>query len=226
MLKPINALLRGWDQRAAGRADLYIAISREVQRRIKRRYGVTAPVVYPPVDVDRFTPSERGDRLLVVSRLLPYKRVDVVVDAATSAGIGLDIVGTGPALDDLRSRAGKTVQFHGRLPDADVTQLLQGCRAFCLPGVEDFGITPVEANAAGKPVVAFGAGGALETVEEGLTGAFFNEYSSNALLDALHRCDAIAEPPERVAESARRFDSTVFRKRLADVLTEAVRGRQ
>jgi len=155
-LQPVIGVVRRWDRSAAGRANLYIAISNVVRDRIRQRYGIDASVVYPPVDVDRFRPRERGERLLVVSRLLPYKRVDVVVDAATRAGIGLDVVGTGPALKDLQRRAGPTVEFHGQLPDSEVTQLMESCRAFCLPGKEDFGITPVEANAAGKPVVAGG----------------------------------------------------------------------
>ena len=174
-LKPILSAVQHWDRKAARRADLYIAISNEVRERIRARYGIDAPVVYPPVDVDRFRPSERGERLLVVSRLLPYKRVDIVVDAATRAGIGLDVVGTGPAMGDLRRRAGPTVSFQGNLSDTDVTALMENCRAFCLPGTEDFGIAPVEANAAGKPVVAFGAGGALETVQESLHGVVLQD---------------------------------------------------
>ncbi len=144
-LAPFAGAFRRLDVRAAGRADLYIAISELVRERIRQRYGRDAPVVYPPVDVDRFSPTPRGERLLVVSRLLTYKRVDLVVDAATRAGIGLDVVGTGPALPDLRRRAGPTVRFLGRLPDAEITALFESCRAFCLPGAEDFGITPVEA---------------------------------------------------------------------------------
>jgi glycosyltransferase involved in cell wall biosynthesis len=221
LLRPINGLLRAWDQRAARRADVYIAISDEVRRRIQLRYGIVAPVVYPPVDVDRFQPSPRGDRLLVVSRLLPYKRVDVIVDAATRAGIGLDVVGTGPALDDLMRRAGRTVRFHGHLPDDEVTRLMEGCRAFCLPGKEDFGITPVEANAAGKPVVAFGAGGALETVVDGSAGAFFRSYDVDEVLEAIERCDRIDTSPEMIAASARRFSREIFRAGLLAVLVAA-----
>ncbi|MDQ3630142.1 MAG: glycosyltransferase [Actinomycetota bacterium] len=217
--------LRPWDRRAASRPDLYIAISEVVRARIRERYGRDAPVVYPPVDTERFRPTPRGERLLVVSRLLPYKRVDLAVDAATRAGIGLDVVGVGPALDDLRRRAGPTVQFHGRLPDEEITELFQRCRAFCLPGSEDFGITPVEANAAGKPVVAFGGGGALETLEEGVTGVFFGEHSVNALLDALHCCDAIASPPERIAQRAKRFSGDTFRERFTSVLARAMAAR-
>jgi glycosyltransferase involved in cell wall biosynthesis len=219
---PFAGVFRRLDRRAAQRPDLYIAISNVVRERIRRRYGRDAPVVYPAVDVERFTPSPRGERLLVVSRLLPYKRVDLVVDAATRAGVGLDVVGTGPALEELRRCAGPTVRFHGRLPDAEITDLFQSCRAFCLPGAEDFGITPVEANAAGKPVVAFAGGGALETIEEGESGAFFREQTPEALLEALRACDEIDVRPERIAENARRFSAENFRARLTSVLMGAL----
>ena len=217
-LKPALGLGRRWDRAAARRADLYIAISNAVRDRIKQQYGLDAPVVYPPVDIDRFTPSGRGERLLVVSRLLPYKRVDVIVDAARKAGIGLDVVGTGPALEDLQRRAGATVTFHGRLPDADITTLMESCRAFCLPGKEDFGITPVEANAAGKPVVAFGGGGALETIEDSVSGAFFRRHDVADVLSAIDRCDAINTGPQTLAVMASRFSVDAFRSRLVDVI--------
>ena len=221
-LAPVAEAFRRLDRRAAQRPDLYIAISNIVRDRIRSHYGREAPVVYPPVDVERFTPSQRGDRLLVVSRLLAYKRVDLVVDAATRAGLGLDVVGTGPALADLRGRAGPTVRFLGRLPDAEITELFERCSAFCLPGIEDFGITPVEANAAGKPAVAFAGGGALETIEEGVGGVFFREQSSEALLDALRACDGIDTTPERIAQNAQRFSARTFRQRLASVLADAL----
>jgi glycosyltransferase involved in cell wall biosynthesis len=217
-LKPVIGLVRRWDRAAARRADLYIAISNGVRARIKQQYGIDAPVVYPPVDVDRFRPSERGERLLVVSRLLPYKRVDVIVDAATRAGIGLDVVGTGPSSDDLRRRAGPTVRFHGRLQDSDITELMEGCRAFCLPGKEDFGITAVEANAAGKPVVALAAGGALESLEDGTSGSFFSRHEPDDVLSAIHRCDRIETAPAAIAIMARRFSTETFRQQLVDVI--------
>lgn len=213
--------MRRWDANAACRADLYIAISNEVRHRIKRRYNIDAPVVYPPVDVDRFRPCARGERLLVVSRLLPHKRVDVVVDTATRAGIGLDVVGSGPALHDLRRRAGPTVDFHESLLDTDITRPMESCRALCVPGRQDFGITPVEANAAGKPVVAFGGGGVLETIQEGRTGAFFHKHEVAEVLDAIQRCDRLQTPPDVIAASARRFLPETFRARLLRVLGEA-----
>jgi glycosyltransferase involved in cell wall biosynthesis len=217
---PFASVFRRLDRRAAQRPDLYIAISNVVRERIRRRYGRESPVVYPPVDVERFTPTARGDRLLVVSRLLTYKRVDLIVDAATRAGLGLDVVGTGPALGDLRRRAGPTVQFLGRLPDAEITRLFERCRTFCLPGAEDFGMTPVEANAAGKPVVAFAAGGALETIEEGVSGIFFREQTPAALLEALRACEAVSTSPEQIAQNAQRFSRARFRARLTSVLAE------
>ncbi|HZV73357.1 MAG TPA: glycosyltransferase [Conexibacter sp.] len=223
-LRPFIGALRSWDRGAARRAHLYIANSQEVRRRIRRHYGVDAPVVYPPVDVGRFRPRARGERLLVVSRLLPYKRIDAIVDTATRAGIGLDVVGTGPALEDLRRRAGPTVAFHGRLGDADVTALMEGCRALCLPGKEDFGISPVEAHAAGKPVVALAAGGALETIEEGVTGAFFTRHDPDDVLDAIDRCDRIAAHPEQLAAAARRFSRHAFEAGLRRVLHAGLRA--
>jgi glycosyltransferase involved in cell wall biosynthesis len=222
-LRPVMGGLRQWDRTAARRADLYIANSHEVRRRIERHYGFAAPVVYPPVDVERFTPRPRGERLLVVSRLLPYKRVEVIVEAATRVGLGLDVVGDGPALEPLRHRAGPTVAFHGRLPDDDVTGLVEGCRALVLPGREDFGITPVEAHAAGKPVIAYAAGGALETVEDGRTGTFFARHDPSEVLDAIERCDAIGSSPEAIAAEARRFSRAAFRARLVGLLEERVR---
>ena len=215
---PRLGAMRSWDRRAAGRADLYLANSMQVRERIRVQYGVDAPVVYPPVDVDRFRPRPRGERLLVVSRLLAYKRVDAIVDAVSQAGIGLDVVGSGPGLEDLRDRAGPTVTFHGRLSDDDVTALMESCRAFCLPGKEDFGMTPVEANAAGKPVIAFGEGGALESLEEGVSGTFFARHDIPDVLDAIERCDRIDTAPEELARRARRFSPAAFRQRLLEEL--------
>jgi glycosyltransferase involved in cell wall biosynthesis len=218
VLKPVTPLLRAWDRRAARKPDLYIAISNVVRERIKRMYGRDAPVVYPPVDTERFTPSPRGERLLVVSRLLPYKRVDVVVAAATKAGIGLDVVGEGPAMAELQRMAGPSVRFHGKLDDQAITQLMEGCRAVCVPGVEDFGIVPVEAQAAGKPVVAFGVGGALETVQDGLSGALFERHDVECMLDAIHRCEALTTAPEDLARRAERFSRAAFRSALLSVI--------
>jgi glycosyltransferase involved in cell wall biosynthesis len=215
--------MRRWDRWAASHADLYIANSEEVRTRIMTHYGVDAPVVHPPVDTARFRARERGERLLVVSRLMPYKRIEVIVEVATRMGLGLDVVGTGPSLNDLRRRAGRTVVFHGRVDDDAVSELMENCRALVVPGKEDFGITAIEANAAGKPVVAFAAGGALETLEEGLTGAFFHDHRPQGIIAAIERADQIDAPPEVIAANARRFSVSVFEVRLREVLQGALR---
>jgi glycosyltransferase involved in cell wall biosynthesis len=221
MLAPLSGALRRWDQAAARRADVYIANCENVRQRVAAVYGREAEVVFPPVDVERFTPRPRGQRLLVLSRLLPYKRVDLIVRAATRAGLGLDVVGTGPSLGRLRALAGPSVVFHGRVDDQAVRELLEGCRALCAAATEDFGMAPVEAVAAGKPVVAYADGGALETVEEGVSGAFFAELSEDAVLAAIARADAIDTPPEELAARARRFSAQAFRQRIRAVVEEA-----
>lgn len=219
---PLAHMLRRWDHRAAQRADLYIVIARNVQERVRAAYGIEAEVVHPPVDTARFTPRARGDRLLVVSRLLGYKRIDLVVEAATRLGIGLDVVGVGPELARLRRLAGSNVAFHGRLPDEEVTELMETSNAVCFPGQEDFGIVPVEANAAGKPVVAFAAGGALETQIDGVTATFFDRPDVDAVVGAIRRVHELATPPEALAGAADRFSERVFRRRFLAVVRDAV----
>jgi glycosyltransferase involved in cell wall biosynthesis len=219
--RPLLGAMRRWDKAAAHRATLYVANSRNVQQRIRTTYGLDAEVVYPPVDLERFRPRERGDRLLVVSRLLDYKRVDAVIRAANQAKLPLDIVGSGPSFDELRALAGPTVVFHRRLEDSAVTALMENCRALVLPGEEDFGITPVEAQAAGKPVVALGAGGALETVEAGVTGTFFHDHAPESILAALAAADAIETPPEEIARRASRFAREAFVARMRSVVERA-----
>jgi glycosyltransferase involved in cell wall biosynthesis len=211
---PLLAALRRWDRRAAARADLYLANSEHVSRRIRAAYGIESRILHPPVRTDGIDPSPRGERLLVISRLLAYKRVDLVVEAATRARLGLDVVGTGPALADLRARAGPSVAFHGRVEEGTLRGLLAGCRALCFPGSEDFGIVPVEANAAGKPVIAFAEGGVLETQVEGKTATFFREPTSEAALDAIRRAEEIDSSPEEIARNAERFSPEVFRNGL------------
>jgi len=225
MLGAVRPLLRRHDAAAARRPDAYVANSRVVRDRIARTYGREAEIVHPPVDVERFRPTPRGERLLVVARLLSYRRIDVIVDAATRAGLGLDIVGDGPELASLRARAGRTVEFHGRLSDADTTALFEGCRALCAPGLEDFGIAAVEANAAGKPVVAFAGGGALETLQEGVSGAFFSRHEPDAVLDAIARSDQIDASPEAIARLALRFSPDRFRTRMLEVVERAAARR-
>lgn len=214
VLAPLLAGLRRWDLAVARRPTAYVANSERTRRAIERVYGRVATVIPPPVGIERFTPRRRGDRLLVISRLLPYKRVDLVVAAAKRLGVGLDVVGDGPMLNELRDSAGSSIQFHGRVDDDVLSEMLEACRALVLAGVEDFGIVPVEANAAGKPVVAFAAGGVLETQVEGVTASYFDEQTPEALVSALRRVEELPDDPLALRANARRFDRGSFGRAL------------
>lgn len=222
LLSPFRGALQAWDRRAAGRADLYVANCENVRQRILAVYGKDSVVVHPPVDVDRFTPSPRGERLLVVSRLLPYKRVDLIVRAAKRAGLALDVVGEGPSLPELKRIASPQVHFHGRLDDGSLTELMQEARTVCVAGAEDFGITPLEALAAGTPVVAFARGGVLETMEDGVSAVLFREQTVDAVVEAIERADGLSASPAELAALARGFSSAAFRQKVLSVISEAL----
>jgi glycosyltransferase involved in cell wall biosynthesis len=215
-LPPIIHKLRQWDYVAAQRPDFYFGNSRNIVKRIATFYKRDAEVLYPPVATERFTPVENpsADYFLVVSRLVAYKRVDLAIEACNKIGAKLKVVGTGPDLERLKSLAGPTVEVLGRVPDGQVESLFSNCRAFLFPGEEDFGIAPVEAMAAGRPVVAFGAGGALETIVEGESGTFFSEPTADSLAQALQRIDAISIDPARLCAHAERFNGAAFERRL------------
>jgi glycosyltransferase involved in cell wall biosynthesis len=208
--------LRIWDVTSSLRVDHFLAISREVAARIKKYYQRPSTVIYPPVETSRFQNDQpAGDYYLVVSRLIPYKRVDLAVEAFNRLGMRLKIVGEGRDRTELASRARPNIEFLGRISDSEVVKLVQGCRAFVFPGQEDFGIAPVEAQAAGRPVVAFGAGGALDTVIDGETGVHFTQQTPEALEAAVRKLEALPIDSRRTAEHARKFDSSVFRRELA-----------
>jgi glycosyltransferase involved in cell wall biosynthesis len=183
--------LRLWDYASAQRVDKFIAISDTVRERIKRHYGREAPVVYPPVDTDFFVPDESAvrDYYLVVSRLVPYKRVDMAVEVFKHRDERLLVVGEGPQLKRLAKSASRNTEFLGSVSDEELRILYQNCRGLIFPAEEDFGITPVEAMACGRPVVALGYGGASETVLDGQTGVHFAEQSLSALDSAIDRME-------------------------------------
>ena len=219
LLPPLLAWARRWDRNAAQQVTQFLAISRAVADRIQRFYGRSSRIVYPPVDVERFEPTtDIGDAFLIVSRLIPYKRIDLAVRACTELGLPLRIVGAGRAEADLRAMAGPTVRFLGRLPDRDVSVEMARCRAFLFPGDEDFGITPVEAQAAGRPVVAYGSGGALDTVIDGTTGVLFGEQTVASLGAALRHVQSMAFDPDALVANARRFSRENFRRSLLEAI--------
>ena len=217
-LQPLLALLRRWDYAAAQQVDHFIAISRTVQERIQRIYGRESVVIHPPVDTSYFTPDPAtpvGDYYLIVSRLIPYKRIDLAVEAFRQLPQKkLVIVGEGRDLPALRAAAGPNVTFLGHQERSRIRELLRGCKAFLFPGLEDFGIAPVEAMSVGRPVIAFGGGGALDTVEPGVTGEHFAEQSAQSLASVLATFDPSHYDPLACQAQAARFSSTAFRTKL------------
>src|SRR3954447_7252881 len=212
---------RQWDWIAAQRVDSYLANSRTTQARIRAYFGRDSRVVYPPVDVARFSPGKVGDHYMVLSELMPHKRIDLAVEAFNRLRLPLVVAGDGPDARRLRRMAGPTVTFTGRISDADVARLLESCRALVVTAVEEFGIAAVEAQAAGRPVISVGAGGALETVREGVTGCFWNG-GPDELAAAVAGFDDTSVDPAACVESARRFDVAVFRTALPREVERAV----
>ncbi|MGD9519064.1 MAG: glycosyltransferase [Armatimonadota bacterium] len=213
-------VLQSWDWRGSGRVHAFLAISRTVQERIERYYCRKSEVVYPPVDTDRFVPDGAGpdDYLLVVSTLNPYKRVDLAIEACNRLGVPLKVVGDGPEFERLAARAGPTVEMLGKVSEDRLAGLYACCRGFLMPQEEDFGIASVEAQATGRPVVAYAAGGALETVVDGRTGLFFYEQTADALVDTLRRFDSTSFSVEACRENALRFSRERFQGELRETV--------
>ena len=214
--------LRRWDALASRRVDRFVANSRNTGNRIRKYYRRPSDVIYPFVDTQQFVPHENptADYLLVVSRLIPYKRVDLAVEAANRCKVRLIVAGDGPERKKLEALAGPTVTFVGRPSDAELVDLYQHCAAFLFPGEEDFGITPLEAMACGRPVIAFGRGGALETVVDGKTGIFFHEQTVDALAAAIEALQLPKLTPKACRARAEEFSEAVYRaawKRYVDL---------
>jgi glycosyltransferase involved in cell wall biosynthesis len=208
---------RQWDWIAAQRPDRYVAISRTTQDRIRTYFGRESEIVHPPVEISRFAPGRVGDHYALVSELMPHKQIDVAVAAFNELRLPLVIVGDGPDSRRLRRLAGPTIMFAGRLSDEGVAEVMQSARALIVTSVEEFGIAAVESQAAGRPVIARRAGGALETVVEDVTGRFW-AGGPDALVRAVAGFDDGAVDPRACVDNAGRFDSTNFaRKMLAQV---------
>jgi glycosyltransferase involved in cell wall biosynthesis len=237
-VKPIFRMvahwMRLWDFASASRVDEFIANSQFVASRIRKLYRRESTVIHPPVEVQGKTAATGpGEFYLSAGRLVDYKRVDLAVSACRRLGRKLKVVGEGPQLGKLKRIAGEETEFLGRVSDTELPELLSRCRALLFPGEEDFGIVPVEAQAHGRPVIAFASGGALETViglrptelfRADSTGIFFTEQTVDAVVDAIHRFEGFETrfDPQRIHEHALQFDTAIFRARMIAFLLEAV----
>ena len=225
LMPPVIHYLRMWDLTSAWRVDQFITNSAYVARRVMRYYRRESEVIPPPVDTDAFSPSNvRGDFYLMVGELVPYKRVDVAVEAFNRLGKRLIIIGHGGQLERLRKAAAPNITFLGRQPFSVLREHYASCRALIFPGEEDFGIVPVEAMASGRPVIAFKGGGALETVVDGVTGLFFDEQTPESLVEAVERYELIEAKfsSNRIVQHAEKFNRQKFKEGMRRVIERLI----
>jgi glycosyltransferase involved in cell wall biosynthesis len=213
---------RQWDWIAAQRVDLYAANSETTRKRVKRYFGRDASVLYPPVETERFSRGPVGDDYVVLSELMPHKRIDLAIEAFNELELPLTVVGNGPDARRLRRLAGPTVRFTGRVTDVEAASLMSSAKALVVTATEEFGIAAVEAQAAGRPVIALREGGVRETVVEGETGVFFDRPEPAALAAAVRGFDPLAVDPEACVANAARFDVGHFRHGLGALVDRAL----
>ncbi len=226
LAKPVVAYLRYWDLAASSRPDAYVAISKEVKARIKKYYKKDSEVLYPPVTLSETAGKELNKKndappsgyFLVVSRLVAYKRIEIVINACNQLKLPLVIVGSGAMELKLRSIAGRTIFFTGNLTDDQLVGYYKNCLALVFPGVEDFGLTVLEAQLFGKPVIAFRGGGAVETILEGKTGEFFYPQTTDALVSVLKKYNASSYQTKHLKAQASRFSTSTFQDEFKKLL--------
>jgi glycosyltransferase involved in cell wall biosynthesis len=219
--KKMLSELRVWDRMAADRVDYFIANSTHVQKRIQKYYRHNSDVIYPPVDAGRFKLSNHeGQYFLAVGRLTPYKKFDLLVDTFNELNMPLLIVGTGKDEENLKKKAGRFITFLGHVPDNQLNEIYEKARALIFPQTEDFGITPLEAMSCGKPIIAYGDGGALETVIPGTTGLFFYEQTKESLKQAVLEFGAMKFSASAIRKHAGKFDKKIFEDNLKQYLEE------
>ncbi|GIO99083.1 glycosyl transferase [Paenibacillus lautus] len=220
--------LKRWDKDNSEHVDRLIAISTIVKERIKQCYGVNAPIIFPPVEVSRFSvkEGEPEDYFLVVSRLVSYKKIDLAIAACTQSGKRLIVIGDGPDRQRLEQLAGDTITFLGRKSDEDVVRYMQNCKALIFPGIEDFGITPLEANACGRPIIAYYGGGALDTIIAEQTGLYFEEQSIDSLVNTINRFDQYDWDPQYIRQHAEQFSEHIFIERMQSIIESSLNSRE
>jgi len=220
-IRAILHRIRQWDCQAADRVDYYAAISQVTRQRIRKFYRRDAAVINPPIDVSQFSVSDEvEDFYLIVSALMPYKRVDIAIEAFNRLELPLKVIGEGPELRKLKTMANSNIEILGTLPDEEVRQYYSRCRAFIFTAEEDYGITPLEAQASGRPVIAYGAGGVLETVVDGVTGIFFPQQTSDSLAEAVTRFNPCQFNPQAIRQHAAKFDVSVFKQKMLTFVRE------
>ncbi|MBI2195582.1 MAG: glycosyltransferase [Candidatus Levybacteria bacterium] len=224
---PAVSYLRFWDKIAAQRPDAYLAISNEVQSRTKKYYGRDSKVVYPPVTIShpkKIKSVSAVPYYLIVSRLVPYKKVDIVVRAFNKLGFPLKIVGTGSQESTLKKMAKDNIEFLGHLTEKELLGYYQGCKCLIFPGIEDFGLTILEANSFGKPAVAYKDGGALETVVEGKTGIFFDKLTPDSLTRAVRKFDKMSFDSKTCMKRAGEFSFINFKNNFRSEIKRVKRA--
>jgi glycosyltransferase involved in cell wall biosynthesis len=214
---------RQWDRVAAARTDRYIANSRVTQERVRAYFGRESQVVYPPVDVERFSPGRVGEHYVVLGELMPHKQIDVAIAAFNQLRLPLIVIGDGPGARALRRQAGPTVTFTGRVPDSTVAEVVGGARALVMTSVEEFGIAAVESQAAGRPVIARRGGGALETIIDGVTGCLWSG-GPQELASAVLAFEDGSIDPQACIDNAARFDPPSFRRGILEEVNAARAG--
>lgn len=215
------SIMRLWDNVSSDRVDFFIANSENVARRIWKHYRRESVVIHPPVRCSLFKPCDVDeDYFLILSRLQEYKRIDVAVEAFNKNGLPLVIIGDGPEREKLEKIANSNIKFLGRQSDDVIKEYYAKCRAFIFPGEEDFGITPLEAQACGRPVIAYGKGGALETVVNNLTGVFFEEQTATSLNEAIEKFNEMKFDKNEIRKHAETFDESIFKVKMQNYINE------
>ncbi|MEA1909482.1 MAG: glycosyltransferase [Patescibacteria group bacterium] len=213
---------RLWDKLAADRVDYFIANSQNTKKRIKKYYERDAKVLLPPVEAERFSVSEEiGDYYLILGRQTSYKRTDVAIDAFNKLGLPLKVIGVGPTLEKSKSIAKENINFLGKASDTEVTKHLANAKALIFPQEEDAGIVPMEAMASGRPVIAYGKGGALETVIDKETGLFFREQTGDSLALAIQEFEKMTWDSKKIKDHVDQFSTTNFKRNLYDIINDA-----
>lgn len=224
IMKLIRPYLQKWDVKTSQRVDYFIANSTNVKKRIKKYYNRSSTVIYPPVDVEyyKILNTKKEDFYLIVSALVPYKKIDLAIEAFNKLNLPLKIIGSGPDEKRLKNLANKNIEFLGWQPDKVLLEYYNKCKALIFPGEEDFGIVPLEAQACGTPVIAYKKGGALETVIEGETGIFFYPQTADALIEAIKKFEKISFDPKKCRKNAIRFSEERFYNQIMEFIKKHV----